>query len=192
MKGYPRIAIITVILAGLVLVMGCAGSGKYMVKATPMGGPSPDKALVYFMRPSSMAFLISYQIWDGDHFIGQTQARSYFAYECEPGTHLFLGLAENKVALEADMEAGKSYYVVTNMRVGAMKSRMLFTPVTRGSDLWDKVKEYEKSLSFIAAEEEERAKWEAAKKQEALEIMDYFTNGEGKAQVVRLGREDGR
>jgi hypothetical protein len=69
---------------------------------------------------------------------------------------------------------------------------MDFTPVTRGSELWDKVEEYKKSLNPIATIEEERARWEAAKKQEAQKIVDYFSVGEGRAQALKLNREDGR
>ena len=174
------------------LMTGCAGSSQYMVKATPTATPPLEKALVYFMRPSGMAFAVNFQIWDRDHFIGLSQAKSYFAYECDPGKHLFLGFAENRVAVEADLVAGKSYYIGTNVRVGVWKARMDFTPVIRGSELWGKVEEYKKSLNFVAAREEDRAKWEAAKKQEAEKIVDYFSAGEGRAQVLRLNKEDGR
>jgi hypothetical protein len=191
MKGY-RIATIIMMLAVLLMFMGCAGTSGYMQPATPREGPLPDKALVYFMRPSAYGFAVNFQIWDGDHFIGLSQAKSYFAYPCDPGTHLFLGIAENKVALEADVEAGKKYYVGTNVRTGVWKARVLFTPVTRGSELWDKVEAYEKSLNFITVKEEERAKWEAAKKDEARALVEYFTTGEGKALVLKLSREDGR
>jgi hypothetical protein len=54
------------------------------------------------------------------------------------------------------------------------------------------VEEYKKSLNFIAIKEEERAKWEAAKKQEAQRFIDYFLTGEGKSKVLRLNKEDGR
>jgi hypothetical protein len=175
-----------------VLITGCAGSSQYMVKSTPTAGPSPEKALVYFMRPSGMAFAINFQIWDSDHFVGLSQAKSYFAYECDPGKHLFWGVAENKVAIEADLLAGKSYYIGTNVRMGAWKARMDFTPVTQGSELWGKVEEYKKSLNFVTAREEDRAKWEDAKKHEAQKITDYFSAGEGRAQVLRLNKEDGR
>jgi hypothetical protein len=191
MKGYRMVTII-MILTVVLMFMGCAGTSGYMVKTTPVAGPSPDKALVYFMRPSSMGFAVNFQIWDGDHFVGLSQAQSYFVYECNPGTHLFIGIAENKVALEADVAAGKSYYVGTNVRVGWAKARMQLTPVTRGSELWDKVEAYKQSLNCISAKEEERAKWEAAKKQVALALIDYFTTGEGKAQVLKLNKEDGR
>jgi hypothetical protein len=191
MKGY-RIASIIMMLTVVMMLIGCAGTSGYMQPATPMEGPLPDKALVYFMRPSAYGFAVNFQIWDGDHFIGLSQAKSYFAYACEPGTHLFLGIAENKVAVEADVEAGKTYYVGTNVRTGVWKARVLFTPVTRGSELWDKVEAYEGSLNFVAVKEEERAKWEAAKKHEALELIEYFTTGEGKGQVLKLSKEDGR
>ena len=142
----PYLKIIPLII--FALMTGCAGSSQYMMKATPPEGPRPEKALVYFMRPSGMAFAINFQIWDSDHFVGSSQAKSYFAYECDPGKHLLLGFAENKVAVEADLEAGRSYYIGTNVRMGARKARMDFTPVTQSSQLWGQVEEYKKSLEF--------------------------------------------
>ena len=193
MKKYRRIAIITVMLTVFLLIVGCAGkSGYMMVTAAPVAGPAPDKALVYVMRPSGIGLAVNFQIWDSDHFVGLSQAKSYFAYECAPGTHLFIGIAENKVAIQADLAAGKSYYVGTNIRAGWSKARMQFTPVTRGSELWDKVEAYKPRLHCIAANEEWRAKWEAAKKPEVLTLIDYFTNGAGTSSVLKLSKEDGR
>ena len=192
MKRYRIMAMMSVIFIVFLMVMGCAGRSGYMVTATPAAGPAPDKALVYFMRPSGMGFAVHFQIWDSDHFVGLSQAKSYFVYECDPGTHLFIGIAENKVALQADVEADKSYYVGTNVRTGWAKARMQFTPVTRGSELWDKVEAYKQSLNCVAAKEEERAKWEAAKKQEVHQLLDYFTNGAGTTRVLKLSKEDGR
>lgn len=98
----------------LLSVVGCAGSSKYMAKSAqiPMA-PSPGKALVYFMRPSGLGFAIHFQIWDSYRLIGLSQAKCFFAYECEPGRHLFIGRAENKRAVSADLEAGKTYYIIT-------------------------------------------------------------------------------
>ena len=188
MKPYLKI----ILLIFLLLMTGCAGSSQYMVKATPTEGPQPEKALVYFMRPSGMAFAINFQIWDSDRFVGLSQAKSYFAYECDPGKHLLLGFAENRVAIEADLEAGKSYYIGTNVRMGAWKARMDFTPVTQGSQLWNQVENFKQTLNCIDIKDEERAKWEAAKKQEAQRFIEYFSTGEGKSQVLRLNKEDGR
>jgi hypothetical protein len=188
MKNYLRI----VPFVMLMLIAGCAGSSQYMVKSTPIEGPSSGKAIVYFMRPSGMGFAINFQIWDGDHFIGLSQAKSYFAYECAPGRHLFIGMAENKRGVEADLEAGKSYYIITQVKMGAWRARMAFIPVTRGSGFWDEVEVYKKGLIFVAPKEEEVARWEARKKTETQEIISFLETAEGRKYVLPLNREDGR
>ncbi|MBW2365122.1 MAG: hypothetical protein JRF25_08675 [Deltaproteobacteria bacterium] len=185
--------IVKVILPLVILMIaGCAGSSRYMVKGTPIDSLPSDKSVVYFMRPSGMGFAINFQIWDGDHFIGLSQAKSYFAYVCDPGKHLFMGFAENKVAVDADLAAGKTYYIGTAVRMGAWKARMLFTPVVRGSELWNKVEDYKKNLSLISSIPEETMKWEAKKKAEAQQFVNHFKTGEGKNDVVTLSIEDGR
>jgi len=177
----------------LVSTVGCAGSSRYMVKGTaPTQGPVPDKALVYFMRPSGFGFAINFQIWDGDRFIGLSQGKSYFAYECDPGKHLFIGMAENKRGVEADLAPGKSYYIITQVKMGGWRARMGFIPVTRGSAFWDKVKQYEGELNFIAPKQEELAKWEAQKKGKTQEVISYLETPEGMKYVLPLNRQDGR
>ncbi len=51
---------------------------------------------------------------------------------------------------------------------------------------------YKKGLNFITVKEEERAKWEAAKKQEAQRLVDQFSAEAGMAKVLKLNKEDGR
>ena len=176
----------------LIFIAGCAGSSQYMTKATPIDGPSSAKALVYFMRPSGIGFAINFQIWDGDHFIGLSQAKSYFAYQCDPGRHLFIGIAENKRGIEADLEEGKIYYILTQVNLGVWKARMAFIPVTRGSEYWEKVDTYKEKLNFVESKEEAIKNWENKKRTEAQKIMDFLETPEGKEYVVTLGKEDGR
>ena len=174
------------------LIVGCAGSSKYMAKAAPVTAPSADKALVYFMRPSGLGFAINFQIWDGDRFIGLSQAKSYFGYQCDPGKHLFIGIAENKRGIEADLEAGKSYYIITQVRMGGWRARMAFIPVTIGSEFWDTVETYKQKLNFIEANSEMIATWEAKEKTKAQQILNYLNSSEGQKYVVKLNMEDGR
>ncbi len=184
------------LFVALIMLSGCAGSSPYMRKATPVEELSSGKARVYFMRPSGLGFAIHFQIWDRYRLIGLSQAKSYFTYECEPGKHLFLGRAENKRAVEADLEAGKSYYIITQVKIGAWKARMGFIPVTKGSEFWDKVEEYKKELNFVEPEKEVIAKWESEKKdeiqEEINEIISYIQTPEGKKYVLSLNKEDGR
>jgi len=172
--------------------MGCAGSSQYMQKAQSVPTPDPNKALVYFMRPSGIGFAINFQIWDGDHFIGLSQAKSYFGYQCEPGKHLFIGIAENKRGLEANLEAGKTYYALTQVRMGGWRARMAFIPVTRNSEYWNTVETYRTELNYIEAKEDMLIQWETQRRGEAQEIIAFLKTAEGQQYVLSLNNEDGR
>ncbi len=176
--------------------VGCAGSSPYMRQGEQITGPSPDKALVYFMRPSGLGFAVHFQIWEDYKLLGLCQAKSYFAYECAPGKHLFIGRAENKVAVEADLEAGKSYYIITQVRMGGWKARMGFIPVTRGSEFWDQVETYKNSLNFTTTNDAVVAEWEVKRRDEIRkeidEIKSYLRTPEGQNYIVKLNGEDGR
>jgi hypothetical protein len=176
------------------LVSGCAGSSQYMVKAEPpVAGAPADRSVVYFMRPSGMGFAINFQIWDGDRFIGLSQAKSYFAYVCPPGKHLFIGIAENKVAVEADVAPGMSYYVITEPRIGGWKARLAMDPVTRGSEQWNNVETVKKELQFLAPVEEQIRAWDAEKRAEAAQLVEFFQKDPDRAKyMTRLRPEDGR
>ena len=95
-----------------------------------------------------------------------------------------IGRAENKRAVEADLEAGKSYYIITQVNIGAWKARMTFIPVTRGSEFWDKMEQYKKELNFVEPEEKVIAEWEskrkAATQKEITEIISYIQTPEEK------------
>ena len=192
MKKSARLLVVLLIF----VLVGCAGSSKYMTAAPPPEGPSPGKAMVYFMRPSGMGFAIHFQIWENYELIGLSQAKSYFAFECEPGRHYFIGRAENKRVVEADLEAGKTYYVLTQVKMGAWKARMEFIPVTRGSEYWDKVEEYKQKLNYVVIEQAVADAWEADRRgeinAELNEIINYVKTPEGQKYMVKLGVEDGR
>lgn len=192
MKIYAKLFMVLFVT----LLLGCTGSSKYMNKASAPEGSSPGKALVYFMRPSGFGYAIHFQIWENYRLIGLSQAKCYFAYECDPGKHLFIGRAENKRAVEADLEAGKTYYIITQVKMGGWKARMGFIPVTRGSEYWDKVELYKQELSYMVSQKEVVEQWEAKRKgkinAELNEIINYIKTPEGQKYVVKLNKEDGR
>ena len=186
-----KILCVSLVLIALLMV-GCAGSSKYMQASTPIQQPPPEKALVYFMRPSGIGFAINFQIWDGEKFIGLSQAKSYFAYACDPGKHLFIGIAENKRGIECELEPGKSYYVLTQVKMGGWRARMAFIPVTRGSEYWNEVERYKSELNFVAAKEEMLLQWEAKEKAKIQEILAFLNTPEGRQYVVGMAAADGR
>ena len=195
MKRYLSL-VLFVLLA--VMFFGCAGSSSYMTKQStpPPAAPSPGKALVYFMRPSGLGFIINFQIYHDRDLIGLSQAKSYFTYECDPGPQMFLGMAENKVGLKAELEAGKTYYVLTQVRMGGWKARMGIVPATPGSKWWDLVETYKTSLVHIAAEPAALQAWVAAHKEkteaELNKTYSFLETPEGQKYVVHMGPDAGR
>lgn len=92
--------------------------------------PAPeDKAVVYFVRTSSAGFAINFSYFDSDQFFGLFAGRGYIRYECKPGTHLFWARSENKSFVEAEIEAGKIYFMEAVVQMGFVKAGVRLEPV---------------------------------------------------------------
>ena len=137
------------LLCMLIFIASCAGSSTYMKTSETLMGHPGDKALVRFMRPSGYGYAQNFNMLDGEKVIGNSVAKSQFDYLTDPGKHLFIATAENKAFLEADLLAGKTYYVITRIYMGAWTGRVALVPVTRDSEFWDKVIEYENTSSTL-------------------------------------------
>jgi len=168
--------LICVTILAVLGVSGCVGHSVYMRKASELLRPTEDKALVRFMRPSGYGFGINFNILDGDKDIGNSVARSQFDYLTVPGKHLFIATSENKVFLTADLEAGKTYYVLTQVYMGAWTARVAFVPVTRSSKYWDKVYQCETNLKMIEPNQAALSKWENTHKVQINKLIEQYNN----------------
>ena len=181
------------LLCMLVFVASCAGSSAYMKPLDRLSTPTNDKALVRFMRPSGFGFAVNFNILDGEKVIGNSVAKSQFDYLAAPGKHLFVGTAENKVFLDADLNAGKTYYVITRIYPGAWYARVAFVPVNKGSEFWDKVSEYETTLVKLEPDTAMLKAWEEQNIQKIQKVLsDYESVWKDKYQWPKLMPEDGR
>ena len=103
--------------------------------------PEPGKALVLFLRPSSVGFAIASSVYDAPdedtRFIGVVRSKQKMAYQVEPGVHRFMVIAENADFMDATLEAGKTYYVLIQPRMGVWKARFSLFPVHNHADPGD-------------------------------------------------------
>lgn len=128
--------------------------------------PAPaDKAVVYFVRPSSAGFAINFSYFDSTRLIGKFNAPKYIRYVCEPGKHLFWARSENRDFVEAEVEAGKIYFIEAKATMGAVKAGVNLRPVDPRSEKSmkkiNKLLNKKPSQSFTAVElknEEDRMK----------------------------------
>lgn len=120
-------------------------------------------------------------------------AKSQFDYLVDPGKHLFIATAENKAFLDANFEAGKTYYVITRIYPGVWYARVAFVPVNKGSEFWDKVSEYETTLKKLEPDTNALKTWEEANKEKIKNIISrYGSEWKDKYQWPKLMPEDGR
>lgn len=113
-----KIIIAAAILSSSLL---CAGQD---IPAAPT-----DKAVVYFARVSSLGFAINFSYFDSATLIGKANGTNYIRYECAPGQHLFWVRSENRDFVEADLEAGKIYFLEAEPRMGAIKAAAALEPL---------------------------------------------------------------
>ncbi len=85
--------------------------------------PAADKAMVVFMRPSSMGGAIQAVVYDDVKYISTISYGTQVAYETSPGKHLFMVVSEAADFMEAELQAGKTYYALVTPRMGFWRAR---------------------------------------------------------------------
>jgi hypothetical protein len=102
------------------------------LRIVPQG---PDEALIMFIRENednNATQATLYEIAnDGDHFIGVSSGSTRVAWAVHPGYHLFMVIGETADFLSAQVDGGKTYYMMVAPRWGFFKSRFSFRAVRR-------------------------------------------------------------
>jgi hypothetical protein len=82
-----------------------------------------DKALIYVVRPTMFGNKVQTKLAVDGQFKGVNRGNNYFFFTLDPGEHYFCSQAENKSVLAMTVEAGKTYYVQQQIKMGFMKAR---------------------------------------------------------------------
>jgi len=85
--------------------------------------PPEGKALIYFVRPASIGFLIKFKVFIDENLIGFTKGKNYLYAILEPGKHKILTKSENTSKLELEVEAGKTYFIKQKVGIGFFIAR---------------------------------------------------------------------
>jgi hypothetical protein len=113
-------------VVSLLFLAACASPPPFFAAATDQTVPAPraDKAQIVFLNPSnaiSGAFLAQLYELKGDNreFLGALGPKTKMIVNVDPGSHLFMlnqaGLGQ---FAQANVEAGKRYYVMTRFVYG--------------------------------------------------------------------------
>jgi hypothetical protein len=203
-ESMKRLIVLAVLLLPLSLLGGCVATSPYMTKTSVTPQPTPDKALVVFMRPSRFGGGIQASVYDTrndtNDFIGIVSAKTKIGYLASPGQHLFMVIGENADFMNADLQAGKTYYVLVSPRMGAWKARFSLLPIhndagakynTQSSDFahWQQETSYvqttpdanawyQSHAADIAAKQADYTrKWNAASDRQKAELTLHADDG---------------
>lgn len=113
--------------ASLLLLPACTVSSKFM---TNLEAPEPvpvsaTQATVVFLRPSSFGYAQKVLLLDQDgRFLGDSWGWATHAVQMPPGHYTFVSWTEGTHALQADLAAGRVYYVHLSLGMGAWRGRL--------------------------------------------------------------------
>lgn len=191
-------------LVMLAMLGGCVATSSYMTKANVTPQPTSDKALVIFMRPSRYGGGIQASVYDtspgANQFIGIVSAKTKIGYLTSPGDHLFMVIGENADFMNADLEAGKAYYVLVSPRMGFWKARFSLLPIHNDASAKYSTKspdfaEWQQETSFVRTTPGAEAWYQTHAADISAKQADYMkkwatASPEQKAELT-LHRDDG-
>ena len=110
--------------AGIILLVSCATTTQ-LVEIPDQTKPieKPENCRIYVMRPTTFAYAISMRVTDNDTPIGNTGPKGYLCWETSAGTNTINGISENISTLPMVTEAGQTYYIQQNVRMGFLFAR---------------------------------------------------------------------
>jgi hypothetical protein len=136
----------------VLFVFGCATPSPNMKLSQPTNtavAVNPEKALIYFIRPQQLGFLIQAAVYDGEEFIGFVPFDQKLPYLASPGEHRFMVVSEAADFMDANLITGKTYYVQVLPRMGAWRARFSLGPVTKAELETEKVKTWIEKAQLI-------------------------------------------
>lgn len=159
-----------------------------------------DMATIIFMRPSMFGGLIKSSVFDitsgQNEVIGILSAEKKIFYRVSPGEHLFMVIGENAGFMRAELEAGKTYYCLVRVKMGAWKARFALEPIRNTELDSEKFLEWQKKTEQI--ENRDQARVWAAKHAQSIEdkrvkwLRKWDKKSDAEKAEYTLRKEDGR
>ena len=135
MKETVRFTGLLLLLVLTMVASGCAGTVKNMREVPPaeaVYAPDAGKAMVVFMRPSGLGFAVQSSVFEIKEelpsLVGIVAAKKKVTYQAQPGERLFMVVGEAADFMSANLQAGRTYYVLVTPRPGAWKARFSLRP----------------------------------------------------------------
>jgi len=184
------------IVACLFVLAGCASS--HMADLADPGRtfePADNEAMVVFMRPSIFGGAIQsavYQVTDdGPEFIAIISSKRKFPYRTTPGKHRFMVVSESADFADAELLAGKTYYMLVTPRMGMWRARFSLKPIPKAEMQGSEFNEWLRDTTWVEntpSSQQWAQENEPSVRQKLTEKLSEWLNKEGRPA---LRPEDG-
>jgi hypothetical protein len=127
----------SMIAAAILLLAGCGGGGSGTIASgMAVTGPPPGRAMIVFLRPALLDKAGTSTVLDISEdpptLISIIGAGRKLSYLSEPGTRRFMVMGETADFMDAELRAGRIYYVRVAPRQSAVGERFALRPVSVG------------------------------------------------------------
>ena len=117
-------------LAALTSLTACMEAGSVMQTSSSYAAPA-GKALIVFYRPAAFAGgAIRFNVQHTDGPVGQLTSGAVLQKVVNPGSNTFWSQVISQDAITIEAQAGQTYYVRGDVRIGLYAGRPKFTQVS--------------------------------------------------------------
>jgi len=132
-----------VLVLPVVLGVGCTASSSYMRRGGASLAPRRDMARVVFIRPSEWPPPNAPTLVDNHgHFIGDCMPQSRFEVSLPPGEYTFIAWSEGTNSLQANLAAGKTYYIEVGAVPGVWSARFYMRAIKPSARNWPNLQKW--------------------------------------------------
>jgi hypothetical protein len=96
--------------------------------------PDENSAVITFIRPGNLIKDVPFDVWDESGYVGSIKGGYYFDIRVTPGRHVYIGKSEHYAVLNADVAAGKHYYVEYEVDMGWNQAHVKIVPLDLTKD----------------------------------------------------------
>lgn len=170
------------LLVATLIALLCA-CGPLMLRSEKSEGPHEGGALITFLHPFEVGKKGTFDLWDGDQFIGKLSSGTLIEWQAGPGEHYFMAKAANWSVVKATLTAGERYYVIARPAMSGLEVAVVLEPATLTGEASDLTK-WLSRLKPVAAEPEKALEHTSYHANEARKIRRKAKAGEIYVRVI--------
>ena len=154
LKKYKEMPNLTIHKPNPGYIIGLMNPGQtkdsLMKRSEDLLNPDADHAVITFVGDYEKFKTIPVGVWSESNFLGRLNGHSLFQIKVAPGKHLYFAKYERWSVLEAEVEAGKSYYIQVTISRGWSQAHVRLIPVKddTGQSVIENWMRYSERLEF--------------------------------------------